>query len=77
MKIAAFILCAVIIALPLFLLPVSASSEPSPSPEPTAYIDADYEVQVLTTLGSIQAYLLFIVVVIMLYFTYKFFRMFF
>lgn len=76
MKIAAFILCAIMITFPLFLQPVSAS-ELSPSPEPTAYIDADYEVQVLTTLGSIQAYLLFIVVVILLYFTYKFFRMFF
>lgn len=38
---------------------------------------ASYEEQTLQVLGSIQAYLLFFVVVILLYFSYKFLRMFF
>lgn len=36
-----------------------------------------YEVQTLEVLGNIQAYLLFFVVVVLLYFSYKFLRMFF
>lgn len=38
---------------------------------------ASYEEQTLQVLGNIQAYLLFFVVVILLYFSYKFLRMFF
>ena len=38
---------------------------------------ASYDEQTLEVLGNIQAYLLFFVVVILLYFSYKFLRMFF
>lgn len=40
-------------------------------------IDEVSYTELLTVLGNIQGYLLFFVVVVLLYFTYKFFRMFF
>lgn len=36
-----------------------------------------FETEALTVLGNIQGYLIFFIVVLLCYFTYKFFRMFF
>lgn len=50
------------------------TEEPLPTPEPTP---SEYEVETLNVLANIQGYLIFFVVVILLYFAYKFLRMFF
>ena len=62
---------------------VSESPEvsPSPSPVPSADVpitsETDLMQQQLVVLGNIQAYLIFFVVVLLCFFSYKFFRMFF
>lgn len=58
----------------------SPEVSPSPSPVPSADIpvsETDLLQQQLIVLGNIQAYLIFFVVVVLCFFTYKFFRMFF
>ena len=53
---------------------------PTPEPTPEATPDPEemtYEDELLTTLGNIQGMLIFFVVVLLCFFSYKFFRMFF
>lgn len=49
---------------------------PSPSPEPTPYVPNDYEIELVTQIGNINAFLIFFTVVLLCYFAYKFLRIF-
>lgn len=49
---------------------------PEPSPEPTEYVPNSYEVELVTQLGHIEAFLIFFVVVLLCFFAYRFLRIF-
>lgn len=69
------VICLVVLAVLISIVPVYAFAE---MPEETPMVnDTEYQTELLTVLGNIQGYLIFFVLVILLYFAYKFFRMFF
>lgn len=80
-----FILCLVIVLSLVIAVPVLAAvdSGTDSAAEAPAVDDAAageltaYETEVLTVLGNIWGILIFFVVVVLCYFTYKFFRIFF
>ena len=49
---------------------------PSPSPEPTPYVPNDYEIELVTQLGHIEAFLIFFTVILLCFFAYRFLRLF-